>query len=183
MDPWLWTVIFFGLAILFAFLEFFVTSGGILAFLAVAALVGSVVFAFMGNPMAGAGYVGGVAVGVPVLLWFLFKWWPNTLMGRQIMLDPETDPALAPDEELLARKQLIGKHGVAKSKMVLSGLVEVEGKRLNAISETESVEPGEEIVVVRVDGIDVLVRKVPPVSVDAAAKSSDEVEAVEDPFA
>lgn len=185
MDPWFWTVIFFGLAALFAVLEFFITSGGILAFLSVAALVGSVVFAFLGNPYIGAAYVLGIAVGVPMLIWYLFKWWPNTAMGRQIMLDPETDPALQPDTDLIARKELVGKRGVAKSKMMLSGLVEVEGKRLNAISEMEPIEPGEEIVVVRVDGIDLLVRKAPPMAVgDAeAASEADDVEAIVDPFA
>lgn len=186
MDPWFWTVIFFGLAALFAVLEFFITSGGILAFLSVAALVGSVVFAFLGNPYIGAGYVLGIAVGVPVLIWYLFKWWPDTAMGRQIMLDPETDPALQPDTELLARKELVGKRGVAKSKMMLSGLVEVEGKRLNAVSEMEPIEPGEEIVVVRVDGIDLLVRKALPMTAGDAEENPEiegEVEAIVDPFA
>lgn len=178
MDPWVWTLICLALAFLFAFLEIFVTSGGILAFLSAVALIGSVVFAFLDNPVFGGSYMAGVIVGVPVLLWFAFKWWPHSPMGRRILLNPDDDPALAPNPELDALKKMIGKRGVAKSKMMLSGLIEVEGKRLNAISESETVEPGEEVVVVRVDGIGVLVRKAPMPIVAA----TETVDAVEDPF-
>lgn len=180
MDPWVWTLICLGLAFLFAFLEVFVTSGGILAFLSAVALLGSVVFAFLDSPVFGGSYMVGVIVGVPILLWYAFKWWPSSPMGRRILLNPEDDPALAPDPELDALKKMVGKWGVAKSKMMLSGLIEIEGKRLNAISESEPIEAGEEIIVVRIEGISVLVRKAP---VTVVSETGETLESVEDPFA
>ncbi len=185
MDSWYWTIILLGLAILFAFLEVFVPSGGILAFLAGSALLGSVVFAFLENALAGALYVSILAVVVPILLRHLLNLWPRTVMGRQLMLDPETDPALMPDASMESRRLLVGKHGIARSKMMLSGLVEIEGRRWNAVSESEAIEAGEEIVVTRVDGIGMLVRKVPspPNENEPRSEENEEtVPVVEDPF-
>lgn len=188
MDPWAWTAVFLGLAFLFAFLELFITSGGILAFLSAVSLLASVFFAFGSGPGFGGAYTLGVILGVPVLLWYLFRWWPRSRMGRQILLNPDDDPALAADGRLAALKKLVGKRGVVRSKMLLSGLVEIEGTRINAVSESEPLEPGEEIVVIRVDGIDILVRKASDFP-DAAPATADEraVDApprtVDDPFA
>ncbi len=73
--------------------------------------------------------------------------------------------------------------------MMLSGLIEVDGRRVNAVSETESMEPGDELIVVRVDGINVLVRPLPlgipdpemPEGTPRTASKDDQT--VEDPFA
>ena len=166
----------------FAVLEIFVPSGGLLAFMAVTTLLGSVVFAFLSGPTFGALYFVAVAIGVPIFLWHAFKWWPNTAIGRRILLNPEDDPALQPDVELERLKSLVGKRGIAKSRMMLSGLIEVEGRRLNALSESAVIENGEEIVVLSVDGINVIVR---PSSPKAAIPTASEkaVPTVEDPFA
>lgn len=177
-----------GLAIFFAALEVLLPSGGLLAILAGATLVGSVVFAFLSSPYVGVGYMLATLVGVPTLLWYFLRWWPQSRMGRRFISDPEDDPALQPDENLLALKRLVGKRGVAKSKMMLSGLIEVEGRRINAISETEALEPGDELIVVRVDGINVLVRPLPPgvtaaTGPDKEAAVAEDDQTVEDPFA
>ncbi|MDR0704250.1 MAG: hypothetical protein LBF88_04605 [Planctomycetaceae bacterium] len=139
MDFWFWALIFLGLSVFFAVLEVFITSGGILTFLSVTTLLTGIVLAFQCSPVWGGVYLFGVTVCIPVFLWFAFKIWPHTMMGRRILLQPEDDPALQPNTELLALKQLVGKQGMARSKMMLSGLIEIEGKRLNAISESESL--------------------------------------------
>lgn len=183
MEPWFWTVIFLGLGFLFIFLEFFITSGGILAFLAAVSLLASVFFAFLNGPAFGGSYTLGVVGGVAVLCWYFFKYWPQSAMGRRMLLNPEDDPALAPDEELLALKGLVGKRGIARSKMLLSGQIEIGGKRINAVSESESLEPGEAVVVVNVDGINVLVRKAADVPASAPEPAKTSEQTVDDPFA
>lgn len=161
MDPWIWTLICFILALLLAFLELFVTSGGILAFLSAFAVIGSIAFAFLESTTFGTGYVIALMILIPLMLWYVSIWWPNSRMGRTIMLNPDEDPALQPDDEILALKELVGKTGIALSRMMLSGLIEIEGRRLNALSESETIERGEAVIVTKVDGIEVLVRKVP----------------------
>jgi len=182
MDSWVWTILFLSVAICFVFAEIFVPSGGALAVMAVATLLVSVVFAFLSGPMFGTVYFVAVTIGVPVFLWYAFKWWPTTTLGRRILLNPEEDPALQPNVELERLKTLIGKRGVAKSKMMLSGLVEVEGKRLNAVSESVAIEQGNEIVVVSVDGINVIVRPAAK-KTRVPSPTVQETATVEDPFA
>ncbi|MDR3196321.1 MAG: hypothetical protein LBU34_00505 [Planctomycetaceae bacterium] len=182
MDFWFWALIFLGLSVFFAVLEIFIPSGGILAFLSVTTLFAGIILAFQCSPVFGGIYMFGVAVSIPVFLWFAFKIWPQTMMGRRILLQPEEDPALQPDPELLTLKQLVGKQGVARSKMMLSGQIEIEGKRLNAISESESLESGDLVVVTSVDGINILVRKI-NAPVNVTTEKTEQESTVDDPFA
>jgi hypothetical protein len=107
------------------------------------------------------------------------------MMGHRILLQPEEDPALQPNTELIALKQLIGKQGVARSKMMLSGQIEIDGKRINAISESEPIETGDAIIVTIVDGINILVRKtdasINPVNV--TIEKTEQEPTIDDPFA
>jgi membrane-bound serine protease (ClpP class) len=184
MDFWFWALIFLGLSIFFAVLEIFVPSGGILAFLSATTLIAGIVLAFQCSPLFGGFYMLGVAVSIPVFLWFAFKIWPHTRMGRRILLQPEEDPALQPNTELIALKRLVGKQGIARSKMMLSGLIEIEGKRLNAISESEPLEPGDSIVVTSVDGINILVRKTDvPANISITIGKTEHEPTIDDPFA
>ncbi|MDR0704911.1 MAG: hypothetical protein LBF88_07975 [Planctomycetaceae bacterium] len=186
MDFWFWASIFLGLSLFFAVLEIFVPSGGILAFLSATMLLASIVLAFQSSPLFGGFFMLGVAVSIPVFLWFAFKIWSNTFIGHRILLQPEEDPALQPNTELIALKQLIGKQGVARSKMMLSGQIEIDGKRLNAISESESIELGDNVIITSVDGINILVRKV-TASVDVPEKTAtnktEQEPTIDDPFA
>ena len=183
MDSWLWTIVFLVAAICFAFAEIFVPAGGVLVFMAVVLLLGSVVFAFLSGPLFGTLYFVVVTVGVPIFLWHALQWWPNSTVGRRVLLNPEDDPALQPNDELERLKSLVGKHGIARSKMMLSGLIEIEGQRLNALSESAIVEIGDEIVVVSVDGINVIVRPLPKRATVSASPSKEAEPTVEDPFA
>jgi membrane-bound ClpP family serine protease len=180
MYPVLWTFLFLGLAFIIAVLEVFLPSGGMLAVLAIAFLITSIVFSFQADVIFGSFYTLFVCMLVPVFLWTALRVWPNTWIGRQILLTPENDPALVPDEEQQTLKQLIGKHGMAKSKMLLGGLIEIEDKRYNAVSDAEPIEPGEVISVIRIEGTSIIVRKS---SLPSGDNSSDESSVLEDPFA
>ena len=173
MYPALWTFLFLSLAFAAAVLELFLPSGGFLAVLSIAFLVTSIVFSFQAGSFFGSLYTLIVCLLVPVFLWAALRIWPDTWIGRRILLTPEDDPALIPDEEQQTLKQLIGKHGMAKSTMLLGGLIEIEGHRYNAVSDAEPIESGEAVVVIRIEGTSIIVRKT------KAAESP----AMDDPFA
>ena len=180
MYPILWTFLFLCLAFVVAVLEVFLPSGGIFGVLAIALLVTSIVFAFQVSVIFGSLYTFVVCLLVPVFLWAALRMWPKTWIGRQILLTPENDPALAPDAELQTLKQLIGKHGLAKSKMLLGGLIEIEGSRYSAISDVEPIELGEPVHVIRIEGTTVIVRKS---NLAANTAADTEPPPLEDPFA
>jgi membrane protein implicated in regulation of membrane protease activity len=103
--------------------------------------------------------------------------WPHTWIGRRILLAPEEDPALFPDEEQQTLKQLVGKQGMAKSKMLLGGLIEIEGKRYSAVSDAEPIGLGDVVSVIRIEGTSIIVRK------SNSAASAAVPLSLEDPFA
>lgn len=146
-----------GLAVIV--LELFVPSGGILAIVAAAAIVGSVIAALMhtdrtlGMTFAVveiAGVIGGLAL--------IVKWWPNSSLGRRIAPELPREDEVLPDNASL--KQLVGKIGHAKSMMLPSGAVVVEGRTVNAISEGMAIDAGETVKVIEVRGSRIVVRKV-----------------------
>ena len=159
MYPILWTFLFLCLAFIVAVVEVFLPSGGIFAVLAIALLGTSIVFSFQVDMFFGSFYTLVVCLLVPIFLWAALRIWPDTWIGRRILLTPEDDPALFPDEEQQTLKQLVGKHGMAKSKMLLGGLIEIEGNRYSAVSDAEPIEPGEIVSVIRIEGTSIIVRK------------------------
>ena len=180
MYPILWTFLFLCSAFVVAVLEVFLPSGGLFAVLSLAFLITSIAFAFQGSVFFGSLYTLFVCLLVPVFIWAALRIWPNTWIGRRILLTPEDDPALLPDEEQLSLKQLVGKCGIAKSKMLLGGLIEIEGSRYNAVSDAEPIEWGEPVCVVRIEGMSIIVRKL---NLQENAALSGTSLPLEDPFA
>ena len=180
MYPTLWTFLFLCLAFIVAVLEVFLPSGGIFGVLAVGLLITSIVFAFQISVVFGSLYTFFVCLLVPVFLWYALRVWPKTWIGQQILLTPETDPALAPNDELQTLKQLVGRQGLAKSKMLLGGLIEIDGNRYGAVSDAEPIEAGEPVSVIRIEGTSLIVRKI---SLAESTVPSAEVPPLEDPFA
>lgn len=189
MEYLVWVVLLFAAALLLAFLEIFVPSGGILAFLAITSLIGSTVFAYLFDPIFGVVYTGILVVVLPLVLWKTAQLWPKTMVGKLILLDPEDDPALAPDTERAKLKALVGRTGIAKSRMMPAGTIEIDGHRFDALSDGMPIDPGAAVVVLRVDGINITVRETTaPVSDSDGAVSPDSREqpreqTVDDPFA
>ena len=56
------------------------------------------------------------------------------------------------------RRELVGKIGIARSKMLPSGAVEIEGHMIDAVSQGQAIEPGQYVVVLEVRSNRVVVR-------------------------
>lgn len=158
MDPWIWTCILIMLGIVFAVLELLVPSGGLLAFFSFASFCASVVFAFHQGMVFGIAFLVVLLIGLPILIWQLILVWPYTPIGRKMLLDPESDPALAPNENAELFQNLVGKIGVAKTPMFPSGIISIDGTQYDALSEGEPVEPGMKVVVVKANQLNIVVR-------------------------
>jgi membrane-bound ClpP family serine protease len=160
-----------GLAIVV--LELFVPSGGILAVVAVVAIVGSVISALMYEDRTiGTTFALAEIIGVIVGLVLIVKWWPNSSIGRRIAPELPREEEILPENEL---KQLIGKVGYAKSMMLPSGAVVIEGRTVNAVSEGMAIDAGQQVKVVEVRGNRIVVRKVEIVEQKQPVRREDDL--------
>ena len=118
IEPWVWALMLIVVALGLAVLELFVPSGGVLAFLSIASIIGSLILAFKSGPVVGLVFLVGVIIGLPTSFGMAVKWWPHTPIGRRILLRAGGEDVLPDDDFHRGLKGLIGQTGEAKSKML-----------------------------------------------------------------
>lgn len=153
----------FGIALLLAMIgalliiaEVFFPSGGLLGFFATVSLVGSIYYAFLsGGATTGIVFAATEVIVVPLLMLGALKILPSTPIGKALLGQLPTSEEVDPDDE---RHELVGRVGVARSKMLPSGAVEIDGRMIDAVSQGQAIEPGEYVKVIEVRGNRVVVR-------------------------
>jgi len=152
MDLWIWSILLLCIGLGIVVVEFFVPSGGILAVFSGLSLIGAIVLAFMTSLRFGVGVLSAIAILLPAVLATAIYTWPHTRFGRRMLVQPPTsDEEILPDVELRRHLlSLVGKRGVARSMMLPSGIVLIEGRTYDAIGDGMPVEQGQGIEVVSV---------------------------------
>ena len=160
LDPLIWSVLLLLLAAVLILLELFIPSGGALGFLSVVAVLAAIVLAFyQGGPLVGTVFLVVTAIVSPLVLFAAVHWWPNTPVGRMILIQlPSRDDEQLSGEEDGDLHHLAGKRGVAKNLMLPSGAVLIDGRTYDAVSEGMSIEVGQEVQVIQVNGNRIVVR-------------------------
>jgi membrane-bound ClpP family serine protease len=165
---WIWAILLLVLGTGLAVLEVFFPSAGILGFLSAVALLAAIVMGFYQGPVVGILILMGAVIGLPAVIVLGFKYWPKTAMGRRVLLmAPTSEDVLPADPEKDFLKGLVGRVGRAKSKMLLSGVITIDGRTVDAVSESTPIEVGQAVRVVQVEGHGVVVR---PIDEQAAAE-------------
>ncbi len=160
MDPYLaWGLGLLGMAVLLVIIEIFLPTGGIVAVLSALAALGGIIALFMHDITWGAIGLLGVLIAAPIAFFGGLRIWENSPIGRRMMGVPSeenntTGPATRDD-----REALLGEVGVAVSPLRPVGVIKVGGKRLDAQAEISFIEAGEPVVITKVDGLHILVRK------------------------
>jgi membrane-bound ClpP family serine protease len=162
LAPWAWAILLLVLGLALVVLEVFIPSGGILGFLAGCSILAAVVVGFMdGRPWVGLTILATAVFGIPVTVMLALRWWPSTPLGRRMLLGAPTSGEVLPDgSRQRTLKELIGREGVAKSKMLPSGAVSIDGRTINAVSEGMPIDVGQRVRVIDVHGNRVVVRPV-----------------------
>lgn len=172
LDPFTWAIILMLIGCALVVLEVFVPSGGILGMLSGLAILGSIIFAFRRDPTAGLAFVLISLVAVPTLLGLAFRVWPHTPMGKAFLGELPSEEELKPID---ARRELVGRIGVAKTMMLPSGSVLVDGHWLDAVSQGDAIEPGAPIIVVEVRANRVVVRQADPAEAEQITSNSPDM--------
>jgi membrane-bound serine protease (ClpP class) len=177
VDPLIWAGLLLILGLALVMTEVFVPSGGILGVLAFIAIVAAIAMAFLrGGVFPGFMFVLVSLIAVPTILFFAFQWLPDTAVGKRLLAAvPTPEEVLPDDDERRALRELVGKVGRAKSRMLPSGAVQIEGRTIDAVSDGFPIEPGQAVRVTEVSGTRVTVRLVTEEAVGAApaAKTDD----------
>lgn len=134
--------------ILVVVIEMFIPSAGILGIVAAAFLLGGVVVAFLHSIVFGLGVLAGTSLAMPLMFWLLVKVWPMTPLGKAILMN-DTIENVVPESKT---ESLVGQVGVAKTKMLPSGIVMIDGQQHDAVSEGFAISPGDTVKVVSARG-------------------------------
>ena len=99
-----------------------------------------------------------LAIGLSLVL---LRFLPYLPYGRSLVLDTGLDErtgyASAPESDL----RWVGKQGTAATPLRPAGIADLQGNRVDVVSQGEYIEAEAPIVVVRVDGNRIVVRQVP----------------------
>ncbi|TWT99915.1 hypothetical protein Pla108_08580 [Botrimarina colliarenosi] len=137
--------------------EVFFPSGGLLGFLSAAAFCGAIYSAYSaGGWMYGLGFAAAEVILAPLLLYVAFVYLPQTPIGRLLVGAAPTEQEVLPEGD---RDELVGRVGVARSKMLPSGSVEIDGQMLDAVSQGQAIDPGEYVRVVEASRNRLVVRR------------------------
>lgn len=160
-----WAAALFAIGIALFGVEIFVPSGGLLAVLSAASLLGGVALMFWEDTALGLITLLAVMLALPFALGFMIKIMPSTPFIRAITLgDPDTpdddadDADGPPTPDALPTHPLLGKTGTAVTHLRPVGTVLIDGKRHECLAVGGLVEPGKPVQVVAVDGMQVKVR-------------------------
>lgn len=138
----MWGLLIILLGLLLLVLEVFVPSGT-LGFLALAAIVVGVVMVFYAPESEGGGMMSGILTMVallvllPIIIGYIVSWWPHSPIGRRLTLGAPTDAesTLASLPEIVELDQYKGQIGRTLSPHQPSGVVEVQGRRMDSTTE------------------------------------------------
>lgn len=190
----LWAILLLALGIGCLVLEMFIPSGGLLGVLAVLSIVAAIALAFMSGPVPGLVMTITVTLLIPIMLAAAVRYWPETPLGRVILLrrPKGADEVLPQTAGYRTINALVGKRGVAKSLMLPSGVVLVEGKTYDAVSNGLPIDSGQNVRVIGIDTQRLIVRvdeepfREPIPAADQAGEtplSESPLPGIEDPFA
>lgn len=172
IDPWIWPVLLLMLGMGLAVMEVFFPSAGILAFLSFAAVVGAIGMGFREGSTIGMSILAVSVIGVPTIVALAFRWWPHTSMGRLVLLEgPKSEDVLPDDADRRHLRSLVGQVGRAKCMMMPGGVISIDGRSVDAVSEGMAVEAGQRVRVIKVHANRVVVRPVEDETPSATAEN------------
>ncbi|MCA9131765.1 MAG: NfeD family protein [Planctomycetales bacterium] len=158
MDAFYLALLLYIAALVLAFVDLFLPSGGLLIVLAVLAAFASILFGFRSGTAMGMTMLTIVAASVPAFAFAAIKIWPLTPIGRRIILGlpPQNAAKTSQDEESL--QLLVGQVLITEHALLPTGQLRVGYRRLNAVAENGMIEAGQRVKIIAVRERNLVVR-------------------------
>jgi membrane-bound serine protease (ClpP class) len=157
-------------------IEAFVLPGfGIAGVLGILALAAALLLSTVGEGstvqtlVIAAGRLGISLAVAMVLSLLMLRYLPRTRFGRQLVLETDLDAGSGFTSEPVSDHALVGKLGISMSTLRPAGIADIDGQRIDVVSDGEYIEPGEPIRVDHVDGNRIVVRRITQQQPDAGA--------------
>jgi membrane-bound serine protease (ClpP class) len=159
-------LLLFGFGLVLLVLEIFVTPGfGVAGALGIAALLGGLSLSLFGAGASWEFILKAVSRVVFSLLIALIaslvtlRFLPRLPFGRRLILQTGLLAGAGGGSAPESDRRWLGKSGTALSPLRPAGIAEIEGERVDVVSEGDLIEAGVPIVVTRVDGNRIVVRR------------------------
>ncbi|MDW0112297.1 nodulation protein NfeD [Sporosarcina saromensis] len=151
------TLILFIIGVILVILEFFL-AGGIAGALGAIAIIASIILAG-GNPVYMA-YSVLIAIAVAISgMVILMKFFGKKLhlLNKMVLMDAtDTESGYVSN---VNRVELLGKQGLAITPLRPSGTIELDGERIDVVSQGSYIDRGKHVTIVRVEGSRIVVRE------------------------
>ena len=149
-------LIFIIAALVLVFFEILL-PGGILGILAAISVLAATWFGFEEYGFwGGLGVFFGTLVAIALLVFVEFKVFLKTSYGQKFLLKASID---GHSNKVQAEDSIIGKNGIALTRLNPSGKVSINGKNYDAYSQDGFIENGREISVVAQDTFKLIIKK------------------------
>ncbi|MCJ7813987.1 MAG: ATP-dependent Clp protease proteolytic subunit [Candidatus Atribacteria bacterium] len=154
------TIVLFIIGLLLILVEIFIIPGfGLVGIGGIAAILASIFLTF-GNIIQ-ATYSILIALSVSVIgIFLLIKYIPSTRTWRKFVLSTEQKKELGYTVGTRDLKRLIGKEGVAITPLRPSGIAEVNGKKIDVITQGEYIISNSKIKIISVEGNKIVVEAI-----------------------
>ncbi len=156
----IWPILCVSIGLLLLLAEAFIPSGGLIGLLAMGLIGIGLWLAFLQSMDVGLKFVAALVFLLPAVLMLALYLWPRTPLAKRMFLKPPTPDV---DDETVAEHNhlhhLVGQLGRALTTLRPSGMVDFEGKRIDAISEEGLVKAGSLVEAVQVRAGQVVVRQ------------------------
>lgn len=147
-------------------IEFFVPAAGIIGVIGFGSIVTGIVLAFVGyGTTVGMLFLVGAVLATPAVIALYFKFFPKSFVGKWLILGGDRkaeggSPSDASDASGAGRYSgLKGKGGTAVTALRPSGAARIDGVKHSVVTGGEFIEKGEPVVVTRVEGSRIVVKK------------------------
>ena len=142
-------------------LEGFLPAGGLIGIGGGLCVIAVVVLAFVRlGVTAGAVSLGSLAVLSPLAFYLGFKRFPQSSMGRRLVLSDRQESATGFASYTPGLYSgLVGAEGVSFTTLRPSGMVKIDGRKYSAVTSGEYIEKDAPVRVVEVHGSRIVVRK------------------------
>lgn len=145
-------------------MEFFLPTGGTAGVAAVVCVIAALIISLEYGVYWALAILLVTTLTTPPLIASLISLWPRTAIGRRILNKRADDPPVPLPVATTRRgtplDKLIGHRGVAVSDLLPSGLVKIDGERINAVSVGIPINQNEAIIVVGLENRHLQVRPI-----------------------